>query len=347
MASILKVDQIQSLNDTAVVFKTGTATNYLAPTYIGQLTSFRVRRVTSADFPFWNLSLPDQTLQSTNYPDYVTYLRSIKVEINTPTLIGTSVTCSGTTVTTPSTTLAAGTIIYFHTLNQFRIILSGSGTSYTIDEPLTASAQSCSSINQSIWTSAFTGTWSTTTITLNDEAQNRILLDALAEDAYYQGASFNSGTGLITPINSSNWMILRWGTTDTTIASLNPSTRQITVSSGTPSGTFEIYPHRTLLTTEARHKQVDDSVLINNGMQVVNGLRLRDRMQGHKIQVNNIGAGTQTTFQSGSILYNTGGGIIQDTTIITDGINGNPRTGQFTRPRGLGVYYYEYVGKVL
>lgn len=66
----------------------------------------------------------------------------------------------------------------------------------------------------------------------------------------------------------------------------------------------------------------------------------QNQFQGNKIQVNNIGAGTQTTFQSGSILYNTGGGVIQDTTIITDGTNGTPRTGTQTRQDTYSAIYY-------
>ena len=31
----------------------------------------------------------------------------------------------------------------------------------------------------------------------------------------------------------------------------------------------------------------------------------------------------------------------------SDTVNGNPRTGQFTRPRGIGVYFYEYCGRVI
>jgi len=351
--SRLYVDQILPSSTDNVTFTQGGTSTLISPSYVGELKSFRIRRTTSKAFPFWNLSLPDQTLSSGTYPDYVDYLRSIRVETPTSTLIGTGVSCSNVTVTTPSISLSPGTVIYFHTLNQFRTIVSNNtGTTHTVDDPLTASSQSCSIINFSSYSSSFTGSWSTTTFSLSNTAENRILIDALAEDAYYQGASLSAN--VITPINSSNWMTLRWGTTDINITSFNiSSTPSITVASGSPSGTtIEIYPHRTLVSTEARHKQVDDSVLINNGMQVVNGLRLRDRFQGHWHRQtfsfsDAAGGGVDgraysTTSGSANSNYSTT--PIREPS--TDTTNGNPRTGQFTRPRGLGVYFYEYCGKV-
>lgn len=342
--SKLYVDQILPSSTDNVTFTQGGTSTLISPSYVGELKSFRIRRTTSKAFPFWNLSLPDQTLSASSYPDYVDYLRSIKVETCNPILLTGNVSTSGnsTTITFASSqTLSAGTILYFHSATQFRIVLSGSGTSYVVDEPITLSAQAVSSIDQSQYSSTFSGTWSGTTFTLTVNAQNKILIDALSEDAYYQGASLSAN--VITPINSSNWMTLRWGTTDINITSFNISTPSITIASGSPSGTtIEIYPHRTLVSTEARHKQVDDSVIINNGMQVVSGLRLRDRMQGHRHEVFGI-VGAGTGIASGSNF-----GTIWTTSNIpfTDTVNGTPRTGQFTRPRGLGVYLYEYMGRV-
>lgn len=346
--SKLYVDEIIPSSTNNLTFTQGGTSNFLSPSFVGELKSFRVRRTTSVAFPFWNLSLPDQTLAYGTYPDYVNYLRDIKIETCSPTLLTGNVSTSGnsTTITFASSqTLLAGTLLYFHTVSQFRMILSGSTTSYVVDEPITLSSQAVSSIDQSLYSSTFSGTWSTTAFTLTNNAQNKILLDALTEDAYYSGASISSGT--ITPINNSNWLILRWGTTDINITSFNPTTRVINVASGSPSGTtIELYPHRITSSTDARHKQVDDSVLINNGMQVVNGLRLRDRMQGHwhELYVNpdiGPGGGNQDTTEHPISLQTN---FVRNP--ISDGVNGTPRTGQFTRPRGLGVYFYEYVGRV-
>ena len=347
--SKLYVDEILPSSANTVTFTQGGSSTLISPSYVGELKSFRIRRTTSTAFPFWNLSLPDQTLSAGTYPDYVDYLRSIKIETCNPTQFSQTVTMSSTTATFSSalsSTLTVGTLLYFHSSGQFRIIVGvTSNTVYTLDEAISGSSLVVSSIDQSTYSSTFTGSWSGTTFTLTNNAQNKILIDALSEDAYYQGASISSN--VITPINNTNWLVLRWGSTDINITSFNISTPSITIASGSPTGTtIELYPHRITGSTDARHKQVEDSVLINNGMQVVNGLRLRDRMQGHWHNY-------QRRYGQNGSDANWGpagsdAGIFQDAvkSPITDGTNGTPRTGQFTRPRGLGVYFYEYVGRV-
>jgi hypothetical protein len=71
-------------------------------------------------------------------------------------------------------------------------------------------------------------------------------------------------------------------------------------------------------------------------------------MQGHRhrnpsnLLHNNVGQ----TSNGGNV----GGtnGVQYDTTIaLDDMVNGNPRTDQFTRPRGITAYTYEYVGRVI
>lgn len=349
MASVLKVDQIEPRTGKAVLIKTGLDTTNAYPSFVGQLVSFRLRRPTSPSFPFWNLSLPDQTIQSSMYPDYVSYLRSIRVETCSFVTVGSTVSISGAQATfTPalSSPFQIGTMLFFHASSQFRtIIASTSNSVYTLDEPFSGSSLVVSVLDQSQYLSSFSGSWSSQTFQLADNVQNRILLDSLTEDAYYQGAVLSGNT--ITPINNSNWMTLRWGTTDINITSINPTARQITIASGSPSGsTIELYPHRTLVSTEARHKQVEDSVLINNGMQVVNGLRLRDRMQEHRHNF------TDSFFSAGggaAVGGNAFWGTNSTQTSTTESPTsntGSPRTGQFTRPRGLGVYFYEYMGVV-
>lgn len=347
--SRLYVDEIVPSSGNSITFTQGGTSSFLSPSFVGELKSFRVRRTTSVAFPFWNLSLPDQTLSYNTYPDYVDYLRSIKIETCNPTLLTGNVSTSGnsTTITFASSqTLLAGNLLYFHSVSQFRIILSGSTTSYVVDEPITLSSQAVSLIDQSTYSNTFSGAWSTTAFTLTDNAQNKILLDALTEDAYYSGASISSN--VITPINNSNWLILRWGTTDINITSFNPTTRVINVASGSPSGTtIELYPHRITSSTDARHKQVDDSVLINNGIQVINGLRLRDKFQSHFALMSyrpSSSTGSSQLHPQGD--GNTGASSYT-LPLTSDTVNGTPRIGQFTRPRSLGVYFYEYCGRVI
>ena len=353
--SKLYLDEILPSSANSITFTQGGTLSFLSPSFVGELKSFRIRRTTSTAFPFWNLSLPDQTLSAGTYPDYVDYLRDIKIETCSPTQFSQTVTMSGSPTITAtfsaalSSTLTAGTLLYFHSSGQFRTIVGvTSNTVYTLDEAISGSALVVSSINQSTYSSTFTGSWSGTTFTLTNNAQNKILIDALSEDAYYQGASISSN--VITPINNTNWLVLRWGSTDINITSFNISTPSITIASGSPSGTtIELYPHRITSSTDARHKQVDDSVLINNGIQVVNGLRLRDKSQGHRHVSNgsftSSGSGSNTFQYTGSAAPQTNdSGAINSPT--TDAVNGTPRTGQFTRPRGLGCYFYEYMGRI-
>ena len=330
--------------------------------FVGEIKQFRFRRETSKTFPFWNLALPDQNIVALNYPDYADYLRNIKVETCNPIQFTQTVTMSGSPAltatfnTTLSNTLTIGTLLYFHSSGQFRIIVGvNSNTVYILDEAISGSSLVVSLVDQSTYSSIFAGSWTAATqFTLADNVQNRILLDALTEDAYYSGAGFTVGTGFITP--NSNWLTLRWGDSDANITSFNPTSRVINIASGSPSGTtIELYPHRIVDSINARHRQVDDSVLINNGIQVVNGLRLRDRGQGHwhsPVQGDThphdsgVGGGILITRDSPSAgNYNIQNGIAK--TIVSDTINGTPRTGQFTRPRGLGVYFYEYCGRVI
>jgi hypothetical protein len=212
---------------------------------------------------------------------------------------------------------------------------------HTIDEPITApSLTSCSVINLSSYTTTFSGSWtSSTQFTLDStSALTNILVSALGEDLLY-GANYGSNNSY------SNWMVLRSNLVESNIVGI--SSNVITISGATyttGASTIELYPHRILASLNALHKQVDDSVLINNGMQVISGLRIRDRMQGH---VHNVGfqqGGSYGISGASQYTFNTNAG--SSTSPLNDGTNGNPRTGQFTRPRGLGVYFYEYCGQV-
>ena len=355
--SRLYVDEILPNSSNSVTISQGGNSFPLLSTYVGEIKNFRTRRDVSTTFPFFLLSNPDQTLSESIYPDYVPYLRNIKVETPITTQVGTvsgnpSNTTSLSFTSTPSQTLSAGTLIYIHNAlaggqtGQFRIIVSGSGSGpYTLDEALTSTNTTpISVINNSSYLSSFAGTWSTRTFTLTDSAAARILMEALNEDYLYNG-------GIIT-----NWMTLRCAETDVAVESFNAVNRTITTVNAisSPTNNIELYPHRSTTSGIAIHKQVDDSVLINNGMQVVNGLRLRDRMQKFVLQVSryNVNSGSLSVGSHviASNVYPTPtrelSGYYADE-FISDGLNGTPRTGQFTRPRGLGVYFYEYVGRVI
>ena len=82
---------------------------------------------------------------------------------------------------------------------------------------------------------------------------------------------------------------------------------------------------------------------ISNGytqnVTVTLGAKDNDTFQGHKIQLNNVVAGTDSTYRSNPILYNTGGSS-SDTSLISDGSNGTPRTGNETKMKNLGVNFF-------
>lgn len=65
-----------------------------------------------------------------------------------------------------------------------------------------------------------------------------------------------------------------------------------------------------------------------------------DAFQGHLIQLNDLNATTNTTGQSGSILYNRNAGNTSNTSIIQDGTNGTPRTANETRMKNQGVNFF-------
>ena len=337
---------------------------------IGEIIQLRTRKTTSVAFPYFLLSNPDMELNSSNYPDYVEYLRNVKVETFASTVQTPTATVSGTTMTLSiSTTLTLGSLIYFHIAGsspsgQFRIILSGSGTSYILDEPITlGSATAFSIMDPAAFNSTFSGSWNSSEFTFtNTIASNRIVFEGLLEDALYSGASSSTSSTTttwtlpsITLNNTYGLGIIRANGVDLIITSIKHNTsgdvRSITTNSAGSGSSIEIYPNRTVTSTIARHKQIDDSVLINNGMQVVNGLRVRDRLQGHWHSVQgyaHTGGSTGANSTAG-----TGSGDIRDPysdwnakSAKSDTLNGNPRTGQFTRPRGLGVYFYEYCGRV-
>jgi len=127
---------------------------------------------------------------------------------------------------------------------------------------------------------------------------------------------------------------------------------------GTISGAkIEIYPFRRDVSggvssaTTARWRRVDDSVLRSG----ITGLRVRDRLQGHYHSIYSQYPGVETNqimlhrasdllgnpeFLVGARTPNSSPGYIEIHGPVTDGTNGDPRTGIRTRDRSLGVKLY-------
>lgn len=182
--------------------------------------------------------------------------------------------------------------------------------------------------------SAFTGSWSTGTFTLDNNTANNAMLAELAEEYLFAGS----------PVT--NWRLLNDGTYDYNVTSITVASRQITVSTAdhTPSGTsISIYLHRVYgSTTSARHFSWAGLGLYMAGNNKVTGLRRRDAMQGHLHSVQ-----CDAGLASGSSIYRLGSGSQQNIGIgnpITDGTNGTPRTNTKTRIESGTLLLYLYVG---
>lgn len=243
--------------------------------YIGQEMKFlNCYKPISASFPWFCMSLPDQTLTTANYDSaFIDEMRSRKV-------------------------------IY--------------------DEFNTA-------------VSSFSGSWSGSNFTLDNNAANVAMIAELYEDWLFAGSP------------TSGWRILVSGGSEYNITNIVTSTRKITVS-GSPSGTsIEIYLNRILgSTTSAKHFSWAGLGLYMTGQNKITGLRRRNKMQGHYHQVyfQSIGlsggvgdAAYNSTNSPGT--YDRGPNAKQ---LVSDGTNGTPRTGPKTEMESGTVLAYVFVG---
>ena len=103
---------------------------------------------------------------------------------------------------------------------------------------------------------------------------------------------------------------------------------------------IEVYPFRagisggTSNADIARWRRVDDSVLRTG----ISGSRVRDQFQGHASAIGLIYTGYGYGIGSPPYIWDTGGSTLLP--LVNDGINGDPRVGNRTRDRSLGVYLY-------
>lgn len=338
------------------------------PCRLGSIVSTPEEITLSATEPYFNLASPSQNLNAANFIDYVPFLRAIMAGTRwTSAVLTGTVTLAGTALTGSSTNfdpeIAVGDIVFIEKLNQFRYIATRtSDTAATVDEPGTAAA------GARIWKITRAVNKTTTfpitsyqitaanafSLWMNEgsttkKPENYILMRALAE-AYAYDREYGTLTlpEAIGGIPAGDYQI-----TGITLANVGSSSAVITCSATglTPgaktasSANISIYPHRIAgSTTTARHKELTDAALTNDGLYNVLGLAQRDAMQGHyhSSTANNVGTGSAGSgFAAGSGQTLT---AVSVTSPSTDGTNGPPRTGPRTRPRSGIFNFYAYVG---
>jgi len=184
--------------------------------------------------------------------------------------------------------------------------------------------------------SSFTATVASSSITMPTSTSSDAILSSLAEDVLVHGGY-------------TNYRSITVAGTEFPITNINTSTRVITVT-GTPSAgsqTVEFYNYRiTGSSTTARLFEVKGRSIItpnDSSGRHQNGLRVRDRFQGHYHQAyTNMGvsAGGDTNGVANSNNNNNLAGTDHVRQAITDGTNGTPRTGSTTHGAGVSAHLY-------
>lgn len=341
---------------------------------VGKIEITQEIRTISSSMPWYNLANPTETLDAANYVDYVPYLRAIRAHTKwtsakltgTVTLAAGALTGSGTNF---DPELAVNDLTFINKLNQIRYCATRtSDTAATVSEPGTAAAgakiykltrqSSPASYNYDFPITAYQITGAAAfSLWMNEGSdtkypENYILLRALAE-AYAYDREYGTLTlpDAIGGIPAGDYQI-----TGITLANIGTSSAVITCSaSGLSAGdktadtsSINVYPHRIAgSTTTARHKELTDAALMNDGLYNVLGMAQRDTIQGHWhdfwAYLNASGSGADVDRLSGSANVK----VAQNNRIRdaqSDGPNGTPRTGPRTRPRSGIFNYYAYVG---
>lgn len=181
---------------------------------------------------------------------------------------------------------------------------------------------------------SWTATISGSNVTMPTSTSSDAILASLGEDTLVHGGY-------------TNWRSITVAGVEYPITNINTATRVITVT-GTPasgSQTVEFYQYRiTGSSTSARLFEIKGRSFIapnDSSGRHQNGLRVRDRFQGHwhgsRSGINNIG-GSLYPFAGD----NTGGAssVVSVRDAISDGVNGTPRTGSTTHGQGISAHLY-------
>lgn len=338
-----------------------------------------------ASNPWWNIANPTQTLDASNFVDYVPFLRSIAagprwssaVLTGTVTLAGTVLTGSGTNF---DSEINVGDLVFIEKLNQFRYIATRtSDTAATVSEPGIAAAgariwkitRAAIKVTTFPITSYHITAADSFSLWLNESSttkqpENYILLAGLAEayayDREYGTITLPSAIGgipageyEITSITLSNV-----GTSDAVIVC---SASGLTPGSETAdTSNISIYPHRIAgSTTTARHYEVVDSALMNDGLYNILGLRSRDYAQGWQLGATADSTGARNYWgrtvsrdqqlqavvmanHTSFTLITTGEGDYRSLRAMSNGIDETPRGKNRTHSRADIHNIYHFIG---
>ena len=132
----------------------------------------------------------------------------------------------------------------------------------------------------------------------------------------------------------------------------NVNTIGYTVTCGAPgSGTQTaiFYPYRTGATQVTLYKDQGRAVISWDGVMYINGLRRRDRFQGHWHDANSWASGGSANVFSIVSTGNAVSGLVspQVRAPSHDGTDGTPRTGAVTEPNSTILFRYFYAGVIL
>jgi len=180
--------------------------------------------------------------------------------------------------------------------------------------------------------SSFTATVASSSITMPTSTSSDAILSSLAEDVLVHGGY-------------TNYRSITVAGTEFPITNINTSTRVITVT-GTPSAgsqTVEFYNYRiTGSSTTARLFELKGRGFItpnDTSGRHQNGLRVRDRFQGHYHSGAEGGSG-QDYLGQGVAATQENTSRISGYNPKTDGTNGTPRTGSTTHGAGVSAHLY-------
>jgi hypothetical protein len=181
--------------------------------------------------------------------------------------------------------------------------------------------------------SSFTATVASSSITMPTSTSSDAILSSLAEDVLVHGGY-------------TNYRSITVAGTEFPITNINTSTRVITVT-GTPSAgsqTVEFYNYRiTGSSTTARLFEIKGRGFIapnDSSGRHQNGLRVRDRFQGHRHTIFALAESSAGSSSNNPQSITGAGNQTSGNPVTDETVNNTPRTGLTTHGAGVSAHLY-------